>query len=100
MVCWEGNFKINNFQKKICQPRSSVKVPVWNSFSQQVSFFVTIGFSHIVITLEEAYWNTHGLEQSAFLETGRLFLSNKVHVYRFTKYDSYASKGCNLRGFL
>lgn len=71
MVCREGNFKINNFQKQICQPRSSITAPVWNSFSRQVSHFVTIGSSHTVVTSEQAPWIL--LLESGFLVIGRPF---------------------------
>jgi len=61
MVCWEGNFKINNFQKTL-----SAKV-IHKSPRLELVFlagviFVILGFSHTVLTLEQAYWNTHGRE--------------------------------------
>lgn len=61
MVCWEGNLKINSFLKTFCQPRSSIKVPCLELIFSAGLIFVIIGFSHIAITLEEAYWNTNGI---------------------------------------
>lgn len=96
MVCWEGNFKINNFQKTFVS--QDHKSPCLELIFSAGLISLVIGFSHIITTLEEAYWNTYSWPLIVcFPGNTKMFLNNKVHVYRFIKYDLYASKGYNLR---
>lgn len=54
MVCWEGNFKINNFQKHL-SAKVIHKSPRLELIFSAGLIFITIGISHVVIILEEAY---------------------------------------------
>lgn len=57
MVCWEGNFKINSFQKHL-SAKVIHKGPRLELIFSASLIFVIIGFSHIITILEEACKNT------------------------------------------